>query len=481
MSYQHFLNRTMAMIGLTMALALSVASAQNAPDISGSWRGVIKLGEADLRIRFQFERDENGNYSGSMDSIDQGATGIPMTDIEVAGGQLSLKVPPAQATYTGQLLPGAQKIEGHWQQGPNQLPLTLQRSYDEEKIQRPQEPTKPYPYRAEEIHFANAQADIELAGTLTLPDGDGPFPAAVLISGSGPQDRDEAFMSHRPFLVLADHLTRNGIAVLRYDDRGVGDSGGDFATATSADFATDADAAVRYLAQRDEIDHQAIGLIGHSEGGLVAPMVAVDNDQVAYVVMMAGPGMSGMEIAVLQMRMVMEYRGASKASVEAAADLYRSMNEMVAGKPAEEVSLEQLESAFAERWNALDENVREELKQMGATGELSDSRKSQLMSPWTRYFWAYDPAPTLRQLDCPVLAINGGKDVQMVAEPNLQLIESSLAAGGNEHYEVRLMPGLNHLFQEAETGLMTEYAKIEQTIAPAALTLMSDWIRQVTE
>ena len=331
-----------------------------------------------------------------------------------------------------------------------------------DKPKRPQDPVKPYPYRAEDLTYANAGAGIHLAATLTIPNGKGPFPAVVLITGSGQQDRDESLMGHKPFLVLSDYLTRKGIAVLRSDDRGAGGSGGDFGAATTADFATDVEAAVAYLKTRREVDPHRIGLAGHSEGGVIAPMVAARNRDIAFIVMLAGPGVSGDRIIVAQVVAGAEAAGMSHEAAAAAGVQQKRILDLVEQEKDTQVIREKLGA---------------ELKGMPAA--QVDNIVKQMTSPWYRYFLTYDPAPALRRVTCPVLALNGEKDTQVPPNLNLPAIRKALEEGRNKNFEVDELPGLNHLFQHAKTGAVSEYAQIEETFAPEALDKIAAWIGRV--
>ena len=328
---------------------------------------------------------------------------------------------------------------------------------------RPQEPEPPFPYEAEDVTFPNEADDVKLAGTLTLPDTADVYPAVVLITGSSPQDRDEALAGHRPFLVLADHLTRQGIAVLRYDDRGVAASTGDFAQATTEDFARDAEAAVAYLKTRPEIDADRIGLLGHSEGGLVAPMVATRSGGVAFLVLLASPGVTGEEILYEQGDLIGKAEGASASQVEA----NRTQRERLFAAIKQDTDSAQVAS-----------DVRRILKESGLPAEAVEAQAEWAASPWFRYFLTYDPAPALEKVEVPVLALFGEKDLQVPAEANRAAVEAALEAGGNEAYAVEVLPSLNHLFQTSETGAPSEYAQIEETMAPVVLETIAAWIRQ---
>jgi pimeloyl-ACP methyl ester carboxylesterase len=441
------------------ALPLTFTRAVKSSDIDGAWQGTLDVGGTKLRTVFHLTTTKDG-LAATLDSPDQGAAGLPVASARREGATLTLQMPSLGAQYHGTIAKDLSAIDGTFTQGGASLPLTLKRAADGKppEPRRPQNPVKPYPYRAEDLQYENPRAGIELAATLTIPPGKGPFPAAVLITGSGQQDRDESLLGHKPFLVLSDYLTRRGIAVLRSDDRGAGGSGGDFAKSTTADFATDTEAAVAYLKTRPEVDPHRIGLIGHSEGGVIAPMVAARNRDVAFIVMMAGTGVPGDQIVTAQVVAGAEAAGvdretAAKAGVQERRILNLVENETDAG--------------------ALKVKLAAEL---GYPPAQLDAVYSQLTSPWYRYFLTYDPAPALRKVTCPVLAIIGEKDTQVPPKLNLPAIRKALEDGGNRHFEVDELPGLNHLFQHAKTGAVSEYGQIEETIAPEALEKMATWI-----
>jgi uncharacterized protein len=448
--------RTIVAAGFVL-LAGNVSSAQE-PTVAGDWLGTLKAGAVSLRLAVHIAADPDGQFKGTLDSLDQGARGIPISAIAVNNGQLTFTVPAVSGSFTGKLSGDGRTIDGSWSQGAS-LPLVLTRGAPPPPPRRPQTPTKPYPYREEEITFANPAAGISLAGTLTVPNGSGPFPAVVLITGSGAQDRNESLLDHQPFLVLADYLTRHGIVVLRADDRGVGKSGGNFAAATSEDLATDVEAGVTFLQSRREVDGRRLGLIGHSEGGLIAPMVAVRDNAIRFIVLMAGPGVSGEDIIVEQVRLIALASGMPAAQAERSASQQRSVMELIRGEqdPA-----------------ALDRALRDRLKELGMPPTQIDTQVKALTSPWYRRFVVYDPAPTLAKVACPVLAINGEKDLQVPPAQNLPAVRKALAS--NKAAQIDEIRGVNHLFQHATTGLPNEYATIEETIAPEVLEKISSWI-----
>jgi fermentation-respiration switch protein FrsA (DUF1100 family) len=430
-------------------------------DIDGAWIGTLEVGAGiKLRIVFHIVNTESGLVT-TMDSPDQGMNGLPTTKTTRDGTKLKIDVEKISGAFEGTIDPDTNSIVGTWTQG-DEMALVLHRLKDQSELElrRPQNPTKPYPYYDEDVSYENKLQNVTLAATLTIPSGKGPFPAVVLITGSGPQDRDESLLGHKPFLVLSDYLTRHGIAVLRADDRGTAKSTGDFSTATTADFATDTEAGIAYLKTRPEIDPHKIGLIGHSEGGIIAPMIAARNPDVAFIVMMAGSGVPGDEVLVAQVQAIAESSG--KTHLEAV---------KTAAKQREILALVKREKDPA----VLEKDLKEKLAGEDLEAQALIEIKA-LTSPWFRYFMAYDPATALRKVTCPVLAINGEKDMQVPPKQNLPAIRKALEQAGNKHFEVDELPGLNHLFQTAKTGSPAEYAAIEETISPVALDKISSWI-----
>lgn len=430
-------------------------------DIDGAWMGSLDTGAIQLRVVFHIVNTEDG-LTATMDSPDQGQNGLPTTSVTRDGATLKIEAKGIGGVFEGKIAADLSSIDGKWSQGGATMPLVLKRVKDQAELERrrPQNPVKPYPYRDEEVSYDNKLQNVTLAATLTIPQGKGPFPAVVLLTGSGPQDRDESLLGHKPFLVLSDYLTRHGIAVLRADDRGVGKSTGIFAKATTADFATDAEAGVAYLKTRPEVDLHKIGLIGHSEGGVIAPMVAARNKDVAFIVMMAGTGVPGDQILPAQ-----------GEAIEVA--LGKSPEEAAKNEAKEKEMLTLVET---EKDDAV---LQKELKEKMA-GDVPEAQIglqiSQITSPWFRYFLTYDPATALRKLTCPVLAINGALDKQVLPSQNLPPIRKALQESGNQHAEVDELPGLNHLFQTAKTGSPAEYAQIEETMSPVALDKIATWI-----
>lgn len=443
----------------------------------GDWEGTLEAPGLKLKIVFHVTA-KGDQYSATMDSPDQGAMGIPVTETSFADNKLSFKIANLGASYEGQLDGGSENIKGVFKQGPATIPLNLSKAVGETaKPDRPQEPQGPFPYKEEAVQYDNAKAaGVTLAGTLTLPKGDGPFPAVILISGSGPQNRDEELMGHKPFMVLADHLTKQGIAVLRYDDRGVAQSTGDFATATSADFATDVEAGMAFLKTRKDINAKQIGLMGHSEGGLIAPMVAAKSKDVAFAVLLAGPGVSGTDVLLLQQKLIGKAGGASDDLLAMNQKINKRLFELIA------THADDLPKAKEEIKRYIDTEIKRLSEADQATMKAGlanfDQMFEQVSAPWFRFFLAYDPAPAIQKMSCPVLAINGDKDLQVDAEQNLPAIEKALKKGGNKNYEIKALPNMNHLFQTSTTGNPAEYAQLTETFSPIALNLVSDWLKK---
>lgn len=428
----------------------------------------------ELGLVFKIEAGAGGTYAGTLDVPMQGAAGIPLSEISLQDGRVRIEITAIAAVFTGQLSPDGQKMTGQWQQGGATLPLELQRTERAPALKRPQEPERPYPYVEEEVSYENEAAGIRLAATLTKPEGDGPFPAAILISGSGAQDRDESLLGHRPFLVLADYLTRRGIVVLRADDRGVGGSTGNTALATTADFAQDALAGIRYLRGRADIDLGRIGLIGHSEGGLAAPLAAARApDEVAFVVLMAGPGVPGEEILYRQTELIMRANGIGEDRIALEMETLRELFGLMRTVEDDKTLAAKLGEVYRTYLAGLS---AEERRAVGDEDAWIQGQVGALLTPWFRYFLTHDPRPVLREVACPVLAVFGERDLQVPPEQSVPALEQALREGGNEDYTIKVLPGLNHLFQTCATGSPAEYGVIEETIAPAALQLIGDWV-----
>ena len=436
------------------------------------YSGTLPVGTIKLRIVFKIYKDKNNNLSATMDSPDQGATDIPVDAVTISDSTIRFDLPNLKAYYDGSLQPDG-SYQGTWFQGGTSLPLDIALTETEIVIKRPQEP-KDFPYDVEDVMFKNSKANIKLAGTLTTPEGNGPFPAVVLISGSGPQNRDEELLGHKPFLVLSDYFTRNGIAVLRYDDRGVGISEGDFADATSFDFANDADAAVAYLKSHSEFS--TIGLAGHSEGGLIAPIVANQSEDVDFIILMAGTGLTGKEVLKLQGQLILKQTEISPEGLETYKHTQSAMLQIAVDIDNDEEALKKL----SEESEAYGDLSKQDQQIIGYDPETFEAALKALLHPWMRTFLTLDPRPVLEKVKVPVLVVNGEKDLQVPPKENLSEIKAALDRGGNTNYEIHELKGLNHLFQTCETGAPIEYSLIEETFNEEAMDLMTRWILKRT-
>jgi hypothetical protein len=468
-------SRAASVVALLLCVSPFQLAAQPVSRAAGSWIGTLQVGPAQLRIVFNITADSAGDLSATLDSPDQGATGIPVSSVTLTGDSLKLGVLAVSGGYAGRMETGDTAITGTWMQGGMSLPLALRRTGKPPVLSRPQTPAPPYPYREEEVSYESLVPGVRLAGTLTIPPGSGPFPAALLISGSGAQDRDETIFGHKPFLVLADYLTRRGIAVLRLDDRGVGGSTGSTMESTTEVLGQDVLAGVRYLKGREYIDGARIGLIGHSEGGLVAPVAASKTREVAFVALLAAPGLPGEQILLRQTDDVLRAAGAGDAEIERAratnARIYATMeDERDSALLAQKVRAILRESHAAESPGGQEE--------AGSQAAI-DAQVKMITSPWFRFFVGYDPRPALRSVACPVLVLHGEKDIQVAPVENQREILKALGEGGNARISSAVLPGLNHLFQTAPTGAVGEYGTIEETFAPVALEAIGMWIADV--
>ncbi len=477
------------------------AQQDGAPSLAGDWAGSLKIGTASLRIVFHVSAVATG-YAATMDSPDQGTRGIPVSAVRLEGGNVTFEVAAVGGRYRGTLSEGGESIEGVWSQSGLSLSLNLtkQPAQPSRTSEKPSEqhqeraagdePSPPFPYVAREVSFDNERAGVRLAGTLTIPEGKGPFPAVVFVSGSGPQNRDEEILGHRPFFVLADYLARRGIAGIRYDDRGVGGSTGSFQTATTFDFADDAQAALDFLAGQPEIDARRVGVIGHSEGAIVASVLAAraaekaasadvwrgENSQPAFIVLLAGPGMRGDALLLMQNAAIGRASGLSDEQILEANRLNRTLYS-IAMSDGDVATL---------RGKVLDVLVGALDSTPGLTEQEKNIYMAQaraqadmLLSPWMRTFLTLDPSEYLKKVSVPVLALGGSKDLQVPAEENLGAIAAALKAAGNDAATLIELEGLNHLFQHAGSGLPSEYGEIRGTFAPEALQQIGDWILNV--
>ncbi len=461
-----------------LAMPISAAS-EGPPELAGRWEGTLQVLEDQSTLKLVLRvTGKAPDYEAKLDSPEQGALGLwidtlSVTPIPSAPGtaQVRWTLKKLGASFEGVLSSSPKALTGKFTQAGSAMPLAFAYAGADASVRRPQDPQKPYPYEEITLAYKNPATGGTLAGTLTLPKGKGPFPAVVLITGSGPQDRDATIMGHRPFLVIADHLTRLGVAVLRVDDRSVGGSSGNLDTATTADFATDVEAGLALLRTRAEVDPKRVGLLGHSEGALVAGLVASRTPDVAFVVLLGGPAVPGKQIVLAQTALISRAQGVPEAVVAE----QRRDQETLFG------IIETMKEP-ASRDQALDAAIRaayeRQIKAIPGAPPIADAAVRQqirgLVTPWFRYFLSYDPRPALTKVSCPTLALIGEKDLQVPADENLA--ETRTAMAKNTNLTSRKLPGLNHLFQTAKTGSPKEYAGLDETFAPTALAMIGDWI-----
>lgn len=459
---------------LEAAIQQNGSNAGSQTSLAGNWLGVLDVGGAKLRLLLKISVNADNSLRASLDSIDQGASDLRVDSIVQTGSSVRAEMKALGAVFEGKLSADGTELVGSWAQGPSVFPLTFKRGAEVAAPRRPQEPQKPYPYTEEEVVYENRQDKVRLAGTLTIPRGQGPHPALLLITGSGPEDRNETVFGHRPFLVLADYLTRRGIAVLRVDDRGVGgSSSGASATETSENYAGDALAGVEFLKTRREINARQIGLLGHSEGGMIAPLAAIRSKDVAFIILMAGPGVPGDQLLLMQAALILKSNGADDELVGYNRRLQQLMITILKEEKSDRAAETRLRTEIPKLIAAMPED---KMKALGITEEAMEGQFRMMMTPWFRYLLSHDPRPVLRQVRCPVLALTGERDLQVPPKQNLPAIAAALKAGGNRDFTTIELPELNHLLQTSRTGSLNEYAQIEETMSPKALELIANWI-----
>ncbi len=445
----------------TLLLIVLFSIATYGQEITGKWYGTLNIPGNKLPIELNITKTDKG-FSTTMDSPSQKAINIPVPTTTFENGNLKFAIPAGKIQYEG-ILNNEAKIIGVFTQNGQKMKLDFSKTASEEVVlKRPQEPVKPYPYYSEDVTFENKKDGITLAGTITLPSKEGKFPVVVLISGSGGQNRDEEILGHKPFLVLSDYLTKNGFAVLRYDDRGIASSKGNYATATTLDFSYDTEAAVTYLLTRKEINKSKIGLIGHSEGGVIAPMVASRNKNINFIVLLAGTGLRGDKLLLLQQELIAKSNGGTDVEIKKNKDLNSKIFNLIIKSSDDEKLKNDITTLLKQ--NPLD-NLPEGMTQ----DQYIEFALNQYTNIWTKYFIKLDPSVALKKVKCPVLAINGSKDLQVPSRENLEIIKNSLIKGKNKQISITEIPNLNHLFQETTTGSVSEYEKNEQTFSPIAL------------
>ena len=437
-------------LSILFLLTIGLCCEAQVPSLVGNWDGsLIVTSELQLPINLHLKSLDGKTYTATVDSPSQSANDIPVKQVTLEGSTLKLDIEAIHGTYEGKFDATFSTVSGTWVQNGRNLPLTFHKS-------------QLSLYTEEIVSYQNASAPgVVLAGTLTKPAKGGPFAVALLIPGSGPHDRDETILGHKPFLVIANDLASRGIATLRYDDRGVGRSKGNLATATTQDLASDVVAGVLFLLTRPDVNKKHIGLIGHSEGGIIAPMVAGKMSVVSFLVLLAGSAVPGDQILMKQSVLIEEAGKAPPDLIKADAEIRTKMYDLVR-QDKHQAELSKALDAYTAAYPKLAEGWRNQL--------------SILELPWMRYFLEYDPAPALAQMKCPVLALFGSKDLQISPDQNVAPMKAAFARGGNRDATVRVLPGLNHLFQTAQTGTVAEYATISEAISREALDAFGPWI-----
>lgn len=446
------------------------------------WQGELPSTKK-LLVAFHFSTDSTGAYLATMDSPGEGTLAIKCSDVRQRGDSLFFTVPSLKAVFEGKL--NNTTITARWKQASLIVPLKLEKrifpvSYSKIKTQ---EPKPPFPYFTEDVEYNNADSSVHLGATITRPAKDGIYPAVILISGSGQQDRNEFILGHKPFAVIADNLTRNGFMVMRVDDRGIGRSKGDLKKATTADFAKDVETSLNFLLKRTDADKKKIGLIGHSEGGMIAPMVAVNRKEIAFIVLLAGPGYKIAEAMADQNEAILKQSGFSDSAAANYRKFYLQLVPAIANAAADSIALLKGVQLF-KAWQAK-ENPSV-VTALTAVPEFSTPEKfiklfvSQVRGAWWTFFINYDPEPFLKQLTIPVLALNGSKDIQILPA-SAQRIKSILQQTGNKKSHVEILPDLNHLFQQCFYCVTAEYGQLEETFSPLALKKITDWMKDITK
>ncbi|WP_259070445.1 alpha/beta hydrolase family protein [Mucilaginibacter sp. X4EP1] len=465
----------MKKILLLLIFILTAAAGLNAQDITGGWQGEIPANGKQLQMVFNIKKINDTSYTATFDSPNQKAFGISCSKTVMIGDSLFIEVGKAGISYKG-LWDKKKSISGTFIQGTAKLPLNLE-------IQlRPQTPKQPYGYYSEDVEYDNADKSLHYGATFTRPNGNGKYPAVIIITGSGTQDRDGTLFGHKLYWVLADFLTKNGIAVLRVDDRGAGKStvGDKGKNATTLDFSYDVETSLNYLESRPDVDKKHVGLIGHSEGGMIAPMVAARRKDISFIVMWGASEVGGAQINEEQNAYALRKSGLDSLSVKAFMDLHSQILPLFASSPNKDTLDKRIQVIFDNWKKNQSPKVLDDLKvhDNSIIGQTLFLMYNSIYDvPWIRFFFAYNPQTDLAKVKCSVLAINGEKDTQVLAVENLSLIKKILTENGNKDFEVKAIPGLNHLLETAQTGDFTEYGKIEETISPVALNIICNWIK----
>lgn len=475
-----------------LSFALSVLSATTfSQKILGDWEGTLQIQGNSLPIIFHISKDSADKYVATFDSPKQKTFNNPCSEVILKADSVILMMPVIKGKYAGKISKDNLQLTGNFYQGSNYLPLSLNKSNGQaatKKINRPQTPLPPFSYKSEDVEYDNANKSIHFGATFTVPLPEpntdnikAPvYPTVLLITGSGPQDRDENILEHKPFAVIADYLTRQGIAVLRVDDRGKGKTTVNFTTSTTFDFAQDVEAGINYLKSRQDVDTFNIGLIGHSEGGMIAPMVASRRKDIGFIILLAGPGINVLDMMEQQSADVMASIGNSKTDIDLYRPLYRNLITVIINAKDTATAAKKAIAVFKKWQKGKSAATLKSTTGVEAEKDIFDFTNGfvkQLSNPWTSNFIKMNPQNYLAKTNCPVLALNGEKDIQVAAKPNLAGIKTALKKNKNTHFTTMEMPGLNHLFQHCKKCSADEYGELEETFDTAALKIILDWIK----
>ena len=447
-----------------------------------NWTGILNAGGQKIELRLHLTQAADKSYTSNWDVPLQKAKGISSSKTEWNNNQLTIEIKMIGGSYIGTLNAAGDTIQGTWTQSGMNFPLTLtpfKEGQTTPVVVKPQTPKAPLAYGIKDFVYEGVQTKLSYGATLTYPNDNEKHPLIILITGSGRQDRDETIFDHKPFAVIADYLTKKGFVVLRVDDRGAGKSTGDFSQSTTADFALDVEEHIHYAKTLSMVDPNKIGLLGHSEGGLIAPMVAAGNKSVAFVILMAGPGVPITALMASQNEMVLKSAGIEKAAIDAYLPLYKDIMQaciIANDKPAAIAKANELTKVWFDKTDKNFVKATTNILSEADIQKFATAMAETLSTKWWKYFAAYDPQPALQKLKCPVLAINGSADIQVPAIPNLRGIETKLKKGGNKHVTVKQFEGLNHLFQKCTKCTVAEYGELATTIEPEVLETIGDWL-----
>ncbi len=458
------------LLAFTLKTAIGAEPAV-APNLEAAWVGTLSVGAIKLKLVFDLKKKTDGSWNALMDSPDQGAFGIKIDNVLQDKETVVLEIKRLNSRFEGKFSDDQKKIDGQWKQGGKSFPLVLSPGTKAPAPKRPQEPKQPFPYDEIEVSYENAVGKAKFAGTLTRPRAPGRYPAVLLITGSGSQNRDEELFGHKPFLLLADELTRRGLAVLRVDDRGVGGSTGDATATTTEDFVTDVMAGIEFLRSRSDIDGDRIGLLGHSEGANIAVEIAAKSELITFIVLLGTTTVPGDELLFKQAELISRASGATEAAIQQNRELQEGLFSAVKTS-TDRTTAEANVDKFLGEWK----RTLPPLTAISLNDATLKAEANKVMSPWFRRFLQHDPQHDLELVRCPILALFGERDLQVAPSQNRPPLEAALKTSGHHDHEIHVFPSLNHLFQTSKTGLPSEYATIEETISPDVLAVIGDWI-----